>query len=142
MSINVVEKIRELKKKGKFALLTTNWTSLLKIDKLDIDDKEPVLPDGKCGDRADRKLGVRILASFSLAVHIAIASKFPHQLSSLAVNHLNAVLAGGVEITFAVQRLMLPRYKAMARRKSHFALPQIAVPRARPERFAPGWREL
>ena len=41
-NINVVEKIRELKKKGKFGLLKTDWTSLLKIEKLDIDDKEPL----------------------------------------------------------------------------------------------------
>ncbi len=41
-NIDVVKKIRELKKKGKFGLLTTDWTSLLKIEKLDIDDKEPL----------------------------------------------------------------------------------------------------
>lgn len=41
-NINVVEKIRELKKKGKFNILTTNWAGLLKIEKLDIDDKEPL----------------------------------------------------------------------------------------------------
>ena len=41
-NIDVVEKIRELKKKGTLGLLTTNWTDLLHIEKLDIDDKEPL----------------------------------------------------------------------------------------------------
>ena len=41
-NINVVEKIRELKEKGKFNLLKTNWSNLLHIEKLEIDDKEPL----------------------------------------------------------------------------------------------------
>jgi len=41
-NINVVEKIRELKKAGTFALLKTNWTELLHIEKLNVDDKEPL----------------------------------------------------------------------------------------------------
>ena len=41
-NIDIVEKIRELKKKGRFDLLTTDWTNLIKIEKLDIDDKEPL----------------------------------------------------------------------------------------------------
>ena len=41
-NIDIVEKIRELKKKGRFDLLTTDWTGLIKIEKLDIDDKEPL----------------------------------------------------------------------------------------------------
>jgi len=41
-NIDVVEKIRQLKKKGAIGLLTTNWQDLLHIEKLDIDDKEPL----------------------------------------------------------------------------------------------------
>ena len=41
-NIDVVEKIRQLKKKGALGLLTTNWQDLLHIEKLDIDDKEPL----------------------------------------------------------------------------------------------------
>ncbi len=41
-NIDVVEKIRQLKKKGTLGLLTTNWQDLLHIEKLDIDDKEPL----------------------------------------------------------------------------------------------------
>ncbi len=39
---NVVEKIRELKKEGKFGLLKVNWPDLLHIEELEIDDKEPL----------------------------------------------------------------------------------------------------
>jgi len=39
---NVVDKIREIKKKGKFDLLKVNWPDLLHIEKLKIDDKEPL----------------------------------------------------------------------------------------------------
>lgn len=41
-NVDVIEKIRELKKKGKFNLLKTNWTKLLHIEKLDADDAEPL----------------------------------------------------------------------------------------------------
>jgi predicted dehydrogenase len=41
-NIDIVEKIRELKKKGRFDLLTTDWTGLIKYETLDIDDKEPL----------------------------------------------------------------------------------------------------
>jgi predicted dehydrogenase len=41
-NIDIVEKIRELKKMGRFDLLTTDWTGLIKIEKLDIDDREPL----------------------------------------------------------------------------------------------------
>ncbi len=41
-NVNVVEKIRQLKKKGKFDLLKMDWTGLLKIERLDIDDIEPL----------------------------------------------------------------------------------------------------
>lgn len=39
---DVVEKVRELKKGGKFNLLKANWTDMLHIEKLKIDDKEPL----------------------------------------------------------------------------------------------------
>ena len=39
---DVVEKIRELKNKNKFNILKTNWTDLLHIEKLQIDDREPL----------------------------------------------------------------------------------------------------
>ena len=41
-NVNIVEKIRELKKGGKFDLLKVNWPDLLHIEKLKIDDKEPL----------------------------------------------------------------------------------------------------
>jgi len=41
-NINVVEKIRQLKKKGAFGLLKSDWRGLLKVERLDIDDVEPL----------------------------------------------------------------------------------------------------
>jgi len=41
-NINVIEKLRELKKAGRFDLLKANWKDLLHIEKLDVDDKEPL----------------------------------------------------------------------------------------------------
>jgi predicted dehydrogenase len=41
-NIDVVEKLRELKRQGKFNLLKVDWPSLLHIEKLEIDDKEPL----------------------------------------------------------------------------------------------------
>ncbi|MFH1370673.1 MAG: Gfo/Idh/MocA family oxidoreductase [Planctomycetota bacterium] len=41
-NINVVEKIRQLKKSGTFALLTQNWQDLLHVEKLDVSDAEPL----------------------------------------------------------------------------------------------------
>ena len=41
-NIDVVEKVRELKKRGKFDLLKVNWPDLLHIERLKIDDKEPL----------------------------------------------------------------------------------------------------
>ncbi|MCX5635720.1 MAG: Gfo/Idh/MocA family oxidoreductase [Planctomycetota bacterium] len=41
-NIDVVKKIKELQTGGKLALLTTNWTDLLHIEQLQIDDKEPL----------------------------------------------------------------------------------------------------
>ena len=39
---NIAEKIRQLKTGSKLDLLKTNWTDMLHIEKLDIDDKEPL----------------------------------------------------------------------------------------------------
>jgi len=41
-NIDLVAKIRQLRKNGKFDLLKMNWAKLLKIEKLDIDDIEPL----------------------------------------------------------------------------------------------------
>ncbi len=41
-NVDVVKKIRQLKNAGKFDLLTTNWSELFHIEKLQIDDKEPL----------------------------------------------------------------------------------------------------
>ena len=41
-NIDVVEKLRELKRQGKFNLLKVDWPSLLHIEKLEINDKEPL----------------------------------------------------------------------------------------------------
>lgn len=41
-NIDLVAKIRQLRKNGKFDLLKTSWAKLLKIEKLDIDDIEPL----------------------------------------------------------------------------------------------------
>ncbi len=41
-NVDVLKKIKELQAGGKLALLTTNWTDLLHIEQLQIDDKEPL----------------------------------------------------------------------------------------------------
>jgi len=41
-NVDVVKKIKELQTGGKLAILTTNWTDLLHIEQLQIDDKEPL----------------------------------------------------------------------------------------------------
>lgn len=41
-NINIVKWIRERKQAGDFNLLTVNWPDLLHIEKLEIDDKEPL----------------------------------------------------------------------------------------------------
>lgn len=41
-NINIAEKVRELKNSSKLNLLKVNWQDLLHIEKLDIDDKEPL----------------------------------------------------------------------------------------------------
>jgi len=56
-NIDVVEKVRQLKKEGKFGLLKANWPDLLHIEKLEIDDKEPLRLEQEafllaCADKA------------------------------------------------------------------------------------------
>lgn len=41
-NVNVVEKIRQLKKSGAFSLLKENWQDLLHVEKLDVSDAEPL----------------------------------------------------------------------------------------------------
>jgi len=41
-NVDIVEKIRELKRAGKFDLLMTKWQDVLQIETLKIDDKEPL----------------------------------------------------------------------------------------------------
>lgn len=41
-NVDIAQKVRELKKGRKFDLLKVNWTDLLHIEKLQIDDKEPL----------------------------------------------------------------------------------------------------
>ena len=41
-NIDIVEKIRGIRKGGKLDLLKINWPDLLHIEQLDIDDKEPL----------------------------------------------------------------------------------------------------
>jgi len=41
-NVNIPEKVKELRAGSAFDLLKTNWMDLLKIEKLDIDDKEPL----------------------------------------------------------------------------------------------------
>lgn len=41
-NIEVIEKIRKLKNSGRFDLLTTDWSDLLHIENLTVDDKEPL----------------------------------------------------------------------------------------------------
>lgn len=56
-NIDIVEKIRELKRAGKFSLLKVNWLNLLQIENLKIDDKDPLRLEQEaflrsCADRA------------------------------------------------------------------------------------------
>jgi predicted dehydrogenase len=41
-NIELINKIRQLKRSGKFGLLTTDWTKLVHYEKLQIDDNEPL----------------------------------------------------------------------------------------------------
>jgi len=68
-NINVVEKIRQLKKAGAFALLTQNWQDLLAVEKLDVDDAEPLRLEQQAflGAVADRSLRPEVSAEEGLA---------------------------------------------------------------------------
>jgi predicted dehydrogenase len=68
-NINVVEKIRELKKAGTFALLTQNWQDLLHIENLSVDDKEPLRVEQEAFLRAvaDKSLKPEVSAEEGLA---------------------------------------------------------------------------
>jgi len=68
-NIDIVEKIRELKKGGKFNLLKTNWPDLLHIEQLDIDDKEPLRLEQEQFLRAvaDRTIAPEVSAEEGLA---------------------------------------------------------------------------
>jgi predicted dehydrogenase len=68
-NINVVEKIRQLKKAGAFALLTQNWQDLLQVEKLDVDDAEPLRLEQQAflGAVADRSLRPEVSAEEGLA---------------------------------------------------------------------------
>ena len=60
---DVVEKIRQLKRGGKFNLLKVNWPDLLHIEKLDIDDKEPL--------RVEQEAFLRAVADNSLEPEVS-----------------------------------------------------------------------
>jgi predicted dehydrogenase len=68
-NINVVEKIRQLKKAGAFALLTQNWQDLLAVEKLDVDDAEPLRLEQQAflSAVADRSLRPEVSAEEGLA---------------------------------------------------------------------------
>jgi predicted dehydrogenase len=68
-NINVVEKIRELKRAGKFSLLKVNWPDLLHIEQLNIDEKEPLRLEQEIFLRAvaDRTLKPEVSAEEGLA---------------------------------------------------------------------------
>jgi predicted dehydrogenase len=68
-NINVVEKIRQLKKAGTFSLLTQNWQDLLHVEKLDVDDKEPLRLEQEAFLRAvaDKSLRPEVSAEEGLA---------------------------------------------------------------------------
>ena len=68
-NIDVVEKIRQLKKSGTFSLLTQNWQDLLHVEKLDVDDKEPLRLEQEAFLRAvaDKSLRPEVSAEEGLA---------------------------------------------------------------------------
>jgi len=68
-NIDVVGKIRELKKAGKFELLKTKWSDLLHIEELDVDDKEPLRLEQEAFLRsvADRGVKPEVSAEEGLA---------------------------------------------------------------------------
>jgi predicted dehydrogenase len=68
-NINIVEKIRQLKKAGTFALLTQNWQDLLHVEKLDVNDAEPLRLEQQAflDAVADRSLRPEVSAEEGLA---------------------------------------------------------------------------
>ena len=68
-NIDVVEKVRELKKGGKFDLLKVNWPDLLHIEKLKINDKEPLRLEQESFLKAvaDKRLRPEVSAEEGLA---------------------------------------------------------------------------
>ena len=68
-NVNIVEKIRELKKGGKFDLLKVNWPDLLHIEKLKINDREPLRLEQESFLKAvaDKRLRPEVSAEEGLA---------------------------------------------------------------------------
>jgi predicted dehydrogenase len=68
-NVNVIEKIRQLKKSGTFSLLTQNWTDLLHVEKLDVSDAEPLRLEQEAFLRAvaDKSLRPEVSAEEGLA---------------------------------------------------------------------------
>jgi len=68
-NVNIVEKIRELKKKGRFDLLKADWPNLLHIEKLVVDDREPLRLEQESFLKAvtDRSLAPEVSAEEGLA---------------------------------------------------------------------------
>jgi predicted dehydrogenase len=68
-NIDVVEKIRQFKKAGTFALLTQNWQDLLHVEKLDVSDAEPLRLEQQAflNAVADRSLRPEVSAEEGLA---------------------------------------------------------------------------
>jgi predicted dehydrogenase len=62
-NVNVVEKIRQLKKAGTFSLLTQNWQDLLHVEKLDVNDAEPL--------RLEQEAFLRAVADKSLRPEVS-----------------------------------------------------------------------
>ena len=68
-NVDIVKKIRELKKNGKFNLLKVNWPDMLHIEKLKIDDKEPLRVEQETFLKAvaDKNLRPEVSAEDALA---------------------------------------------------------------------------
>jgi len=68
-NVDIAEKVRQLKKGSKIDLLKVNWPDLLHIEKLDIDDKEPLRVEQESFLKAviDRELTPEVSAEEGLA---------------------------------------------------------------------------
>jgi predicted dehydrogenase len=68
-NVNIVEKIRQLKKSGAFSLLTQNWQDLLHVETLDVSDAEPLRLEQEAFLRAvaDKSLRPEVSAEEGLA---------------------------------------------------------------------------